>query len=608
MLLSGPRTEPAASGLHCASVLFFSYTWAYEKLNLSMVLVVTGQLLWSYDEEFRRLFALSTVPAVLSRDQSCVHYHTNASSSRLSLHQIHTRGMTPAQDNAAAIARGVSVQDKLHQSHSPDVGGLLRGYSYGRDVNTNSMCRLKMGTKDIGSPLPFGRGVSNMRGDGDLPAAKRLPQQIRHVKRYGADQNMIPFNSEMSLHRWKMDAYLNGGETSPVTSPYNSHTGLNEYPSQLIHSRSRDIKSRMEERRQKRLSLQELVLLRRSQESLRSMYLPLERPLHMSSLRSLDTRQNGAEFESHLNLEPNSHQGPRRESTRREAAATYGHHSANTTPEAYDWREPLPVTSAADLDVKLDDPSLKLSFLQSSSLSLQHPRAMESLTEVPEEKEAANTQAKTLGSSGHKTKGPLDDGANSLGSAAQRQRTKSGSSDTGHRKYTDSCQPAKEPKSPDAQQEEAKMQRKNSMKKKVQSMFSSDERKASKKEEPSLQRKASIKSQVSSGSNPTQACVNGQQDSGAAEAEKHKSPFPRLASYRSSKRKTNLAAEQDHSSRSSLDGEVTAFSAYEFLLSGDKGSSLKRHDSGYQTHSSSDRKLGRFMQRMGNLMSKSKQN
>ncbi|XP_029015962.1 protein FAM83H-like [Betta splendens] len=638
----------------CSTVLYgsYSYTWAYEKLNVSMVLVVTGQLLWSYDEEFRRLYARSTEPAVLSRERPSVQ-HRNAvgmqrtSSSRLSLHQFHTQpsamhGMRTAQDNAATMSRGLSVQEKLHQSHSPDMGSLLRGYSYGADLqNTNSMTRLKMGTKDIG------RSVSKMRGDGDLLATKRLPQQIRHLKRYGADQNMIPFNSEMSLHRWKIDSYLNGSDMpvdasydriSPMTSPHNSHTGLNEYPSQVIHSRSREIKSRMEERRQKRLSLQEFVHLRRSQESLRSMYSTVERPVHMSSLRSLDMRQGVAEFEpnahSHLNNDAATHQGPRRESNRREPAATHGHNPAfqydanvaqdRNAREMCAWHDPPP-----DLDTGLDDPSLQSSYLQSSSLSLQHPRTMESLTEVPEEKESSNSHAKSLDSSAdnvksekihqhyqpvlhpcHKeqTKGPSVDGTKSSGSAAPRERKKSASSDT--------SQPAVQTKSshPETQQEEPKIQRKNSMKKKVQSMFSSDEKKASKKEERSLQRKASIKSQSPSGSNQNQDSVNGLHNH-STEAEKQKSTFSRLGSYRSSKKKATLAAEQEHSSRSSPDGGLMvsqaaidkAYSRYEFLLGSDRSSSLKRSDSGYQNQSGTDKKLGRFMQRMGNLMSKNKQ-
>lgn len=43
----------------------YSFTWSFEKINLSMVQVITGHLVKSYDEEFRTLYARSTVPAEL---------------------------------------------------------------------------------------------------------------------------------------------------------------------------------------------------------------------------------------------------------------------------------------------------------------------------------------------------------------------------------------------------------------------------------------------------------------------------------------------------------------------------------------------------------------
>uniref|UniRef100_A0A665VSN7 Scaffolding anchor of CK1 domain-containing protein n=1 Tax=Echeneis naucrates TaxID=173247 RepID=A0A665VSN7_ECHNA len=60
----------------CRTVLYgtYSFTWSYEKINISMVLVVTGQLVCSYDEEFRRLYARSTVPSFLSGELPMVNY------------------------------------------------------------------------------------------------------------------------------------------------------------------------------------------------------------------------------------------------------------------------------------------------------------------------------------------------------------------------------------------------------------------------------------------------------------------------------------------------------------------------------------------------------
>ncbi|CAK6951612.1 protein FAM83B [Scomber scombrus] len=50
---------------HTAIYGSYSFTWSFEKINLSMVQVLTGHLVKSYDEEFRTLYARSTVPAEL---------------------------------------------------------------------------------------------------------------------------------------------------------------------------------------------------------------------------------------------------------------------------------------------------------------------------------------------------------------------------------------------------------------------------------------------------------------------------------------------------------------------------------------------------------------
>ncbi|XP_029284203.1 protein FAM83B-like [Cottoperca gobio] len=720
----------------CRTVLFgtYSYTWLFEKTNLSMVLVITGQLVGSYDEEFRRLYARSTVPAFLSMEKSSVQYLRDTvalqspNSSQHSLHQIHMRGkgmhgMRSAQDdrfdNAAMMTRGLSVQERLNQTHCFDMGNLVRGHSYGGELQKiNSITRLRMGTKDIGVRVAPEKKGSKMRGDGDLLLTNRSSQQhLRHRTRYGADQNLIPFNSETSLHRWKMDTYFNDSDIpldtsceaiSPMTSPYSSNSGLNEYHSQKIHNRSRDIKSKMEEMRQKRLSLQDYSNLRQSQESLRSKYSTMERSKYLSSLRGLDMKKSVAELEpnaqngcslepaNHKNSEPNK-EGDKREQTLTDGQRTASHHDVAMAPDqkttqTYDWHEPLSrTTSAADLDMKLNDPSLKLSHLQPSGL--QHSRTMESLTEIPEEKEGSRVnsadsatfkdgngeickdekavpkensvkssfpaepqrQDQTRGSPGS-----VDKVDKSSDSAAPKERKKEipTSAQTVPKNTPAGPQHAVEAKSShmDKKQtlrEEPPLQRKNSLRKKVQSMLTPDEKKTSKKEEKSLQRKASLRLQNPSGSNQPlradhsqapaaeQATKKGQspsmsrsQSSLSGPTEKHKSSLSRLSPQRSSKRKQNPAGEQERGSRSTLDDAGATVSQtrsekvcsrYEYLLSTegipldksmrvpsmnpsekDGSSSLNRHDSLHQTQSGSDNKLGRFMQRVGNLISKNK--
>ncbi|XP_068451838.1 protein FAM83B-like [Clinocottus analis] len=717
----------------CRTVLYgtYSYTWSFEKINLSMVLVVTGQLVGSYDEEFRRLYARSTVPTVLSRERSSVQYLRDimalqsSNSGKLALRQLHmrpnaTRDGRSAHDDrfnngGGAMTRGLSVQERLHQSHCFDMGNLMRGHSYGGELQKlHSLTRLRMGTQDAGSPFAPEKAGLNPRGvGGDLLLPNRSSHQhLRHQTRYGADQNLIPFNSETSLHRWKMDAYFNDADAAldascdtiaSMTSPYSSHTGLNEH--HPIHNRSRDIKSRMEEMRQKRLSLQDYNHLRQSQESLRSVYQNLERPKYK---RGLDVRQSVEE------LEPNARNGhgpepadpkdgePNKEVAKREPTLADGqrsvsHQDVTTAPDrrttqTYDWHEPLSrAASAADFDATLNDPSLKLSHLQPGGL--QHPRAMESLTEIPEEKgegsrvnssdsaafkdgseEVLKDEEAVPAENSPKSEAPPESPrrdpargspgsagkpANSSGSGASRERKKSTSNEvpTIPKILNPSAgsQHSLEAKSGNADKkkaphQETPFQRKSSLRMKVSSMLSQDEKRAQKKDEKSPQRKALQRSQSSSGSSYARrvdrpeapaaeqmpkrgSSLSASRSQGSpgtpTETEGSKSPFPRLSSQRSSKKKTNPAAEQERGSRSTLNDEAATvyhtrkakvYSRFEYLLSTeslpltkgasaspperDRHSSLNRNAAANQTQSGGDNKLGRFIQRVGNLIGK----
>ncbi|KAL3996964.1 zinc finger and BTB domain-containing protein 40 [Sarotherodon galilaeus] len=693
----------------CQTVMYgtYSYTWIFEKINLSMVLVVTGQLVSTYDEEFRRLYARSTTSSVLLNGRPPVLYLKDTlalespNSSQLSLNMIHRRsrvmhGMRSAQDNrfnnSGTMTRGLSVQDRLHQYDYTEMGNLVKGHSYGGELQkVNSMTRLRMGTKDIGVP---GRSGSKPRGGGEALLPNRMSHHhLRHQTRYGADQNLIPFNSETSLHRWKIDSYLNENEMrpdascdaiSPVTSPYSSHTGLNDYQSQLIHSRSRDIKSRMEETRQKRFSLQDYSNFRQSQESLRSMYLNAETSKLMSSLRGLDVRQSITELEpvaqescSQENRELKK-RGNKREPLLTDGQRPASHHdvvSDGKTMQTYDCHEPLSkTTSAADLDQKMSDAPLKLSHLQSSSVSIQHPRAMESLTEVPEDKdthldpalkvrhEICKDEELVPKNSVKSPEREIQDQAagkhyrvaKSTGSGAPRQgkQSISNEAETSLEVFNPSTGPqqAVEDKGShtekgETQPEDVTLQRKHSMKMKVPT---SDEKKISIKEEKSLQRRTSGVSQ------PLKAAHSLAPDAvhttksqllsmpslqssltSSSETEKNKSPLSRFSPQRLSKKKMALAAEQDSKGTLGDERETLyqrpkdkAYSRYEFLLSNenlrlDKSkkkansyssdkeriSSLHRRESGRQvnqTQSSSDNKLERFMQRVGNLINKNK--
>jgi len=740
----------------------FSYTWSFEKINLSMALVITGQLVGSYDEEFRRLYARSMVPTALSSEKPSVQYLRDIMALHSpSMHKVHmrskvTRGMRSAHGdrlgNAAGMTRGLSVQDRLNQSHCFDAGNLMRGHSYAGELQKlHSLTRPRGETNDVAAPFAPEKAGPNPRGAGDLLLPNRSHQHLRHQTRYGADQNLIPFNSETSLNRWKMDAYFNQSDVpldascdtlASVISPYGSHTGLNEHQAQPVHNRPHGMKSRLDEMRQKRLSLQDYSNLKQSQESLRSVYQPLERP---QQNWVLDTRQSAAEFD------PNAQNGygpepsdpkdgePTKEVDQRQHPLTddqrsASHYDVASAPDrrktqTYDWHQPLTrTTSAADFDMTLNDPSLKLSHLQPGGL--QHPRALESLTEIPEEKgdgsRVNSSDSAAFRDEGEEVRrdgnavlskedsvesaipadsqctdevrgslGSVGTAANGSDSAAPQERQKSNELPTVPKILNPSAgsQLSLQAKSSQAekikaQRQEPPLLRKSSLRKKVASLLLQDEKKVHKKDEKSspqrkdeksspqtkdeksspqtkdetsspqtkdekssLQRKASVRSQSSSTSNQVcradrleapeaeQPAKRGPSPTGSRSqaspggpAETSRSPFTRSSSQRSSKKKMSdaaaaAAAEQGEAAAAAAakQGEAAfvyrtrktkVYSRFEYLLSTevtgasasaserDGRSSLNRNDSAHQAQSGADNKLGRFMQRVGNLMGK----
>ncbi|KAM6185693.1 protein FAM83B [Rhynchocyon petersi] len=64
----------------CQKVMYgsYSYMWSFEKAHLSMVQMITGQLVESFDEEFRTLYARSCVPSSFAQEESIRVKHGRA--------------------------------------------------------------------------------------------------------------------------------------------------------------------------------------------------------------------------------------------------------------------------------------------------------------------------------------------------------------------------------------------------------------------------------------------------------------------------------------------------------------------------------------------------
>ncbi|XP_015251948.1 PREDICTED: uncharacterized protein LOC107098677 [Cyprinodon variegatus] len=669
--------------LDCQTVLYgtYSYTWSFEKINLSMVLVVTGQLVSTFDEEFRRLYGRSRIPSALPSGSLLSTY---PKSSQLSLNLYMKSRPTPKtrggihdrRNDAAVLNRGLSVQEMLHQSHLTDTGDLVRGQNYsGEPVKMNSMTRLRMGTRNLGVPVA-------QRQNRDVHQLNRASQQhLRHQTRYGADQNLIPYSSETSLHKWKMDAYFTESNMppdvyvqSPMISPHSSQTGLDEYQSQLIQSRSMDIRSRIEEMRHKRLSLQGHADLRQSKESLWSMCSTTDKPQYM---RPFHGKPRGVEMDPHTEISNGVNdsklyiEADETEPMITDAKRSLSHSNIKMGTELRSGqmqnRHNLPLDRAqsdAELGLKLSDSTLKISNLISGSF--RHSRVMESLSEIPEEREASNSRDAGIESvlgDNHDVRSTherllqrdYNDKArerygfiqNRIDSPPPREGNTSA-----HISTEGSCPPVEPQRDPTkSQQKGSELQRMSPMRSPGNPHPTQNEKKVTRKER-SLQR-TSLKpentldsshvlqmdhSKTSSLGRPIKtdrSAEKSNSQNSLSGPEKTKYPFSKLP-QRSSKRKTMPSSDQDQGSRSTLDTEAVsasqvkkekAYSRYEYLIGNENGSldrtgrladssdvkvkslSLNRRGDGIRTHQTQggvDNKLGRLMQRMGNLINKNK--
>ncbi|KAM4729374.1 protein FAM83B [Anableps anableps] len=86
---------------HTAIYGSYSFTWSFEKIHLSMVQVITGRLVKSYDEEFRTLYARSIAPAELGTPVGGSH------------NDLHRQKMSPRYHSAPKIGRNNQLRHSL---------------------------------------------------------------------------------------------------------------------------------------------------------------------------------------------------------------------------------------------------------------------------------------------------------------------------------------------------------------------------------------------------------------------------------------------------------------------------------------------------------------
>ncbi|XP_036104900.1 protein FAM83B [Molossus molossus] len=103
--------------IDCQKVMYgsYSYMWSFEKAHFSMVQIITGQLVESFDEEFRTLYARSCVPRPFAQEESTrqIHQHGKALWESGS-HQRSLSSLASVSSQRNFLGR----QDKIHKLDS----------------------------------------------------------------------------------------------------------------------------------------------------------------------------------------------------------------------------------------------------------------------------------------------------------------------------------------------------------------------------------------------------------------------------------------------------------------------------------------------------------
>ncbi|NXI45666.1 FA83B protein, partial [Galbula dea] len=96
----------------CKKVIYGSYSfmWSFEKTNLSMVQVITGQLVESFDEEFRTLYARSSIPSSFAPELVRVNSRRTLWDNDAYQHSVSSLASVSSQRNL------FSRQDKVHKT------------------------------------------------------------------------------------------------------------------------------------------------------------------------------------------------------------------------------------------------------------------------------------------------------------------------------------------------------------------------------------------------------------------------------------------------------------------------------------------------------------
>ncbi|XP_030054837.1 protein FAM83B [Microcaecilia unicolor] len=157
----------------------YSFMWSFEKVNLSMVQVISGQLVESFDEEFRTLYARSSVPSMFAKDELLIGNNRKIPWEN-GFYQHSLSSLISASSQHSLFAR----QEKVHTLDS---------------TYLNS------------------RGRYGIHGE-DRYSSKNLAYKSHRLPGFNIQNKIRQFQSSDKNEHWKRHSYAAG--ENPEPSPY----------------------------------------------------------------------------------------------------------------------------------------------------------------------------------------------------------------------------------------------------------------------------------------------------------------------------------------------------------------------------------------------------
>ncbi|XP_031159423.2 protein FAM83B [Sander lucioperca] len=236
----------------CQTAIYgsYSYAWSFEKINLSMVQVITGHLVKSYDEEFRTLYARSTVPAELCPPEGLFQH--NEPHGKTILPKYHSAQKIERRDQlrhtldtvyrktcerklgvrdleerlfeeepntfVPLIENGIGVQNKMPQYQSTEMINFLKRHSYAGEREDGYMPQnIRPRASNWNISRETGNGTNNYPTDNYLQVPQIHRGQNMRQSYNGKDKQILSMQQNMPtlentsksfMRTWRIESYL----------------------------------------------------------------------------------------------------------------------------------------------------------------------------------------------------------------------------------------------------------------------------------------------------------------------------------------------------------------------------------------------------------------